>query len=589
MTTIITHSNQGEELAQVVSNRIKDSNYYRSPSPEQLARLFDESKSLIFIGALGICVRTIAPLLKSKKKDPAVINIDVHGRYVQPVISGHIGGANELARSIAAMLGATPVITTVSDTIETWSLDMLPAQFGWIMEENKNLTSITASFVNQEPTALLLEARDRGTATLEAELPPHVSLFFDAAEIDITQFSAILAVTPFIRNLGSRALFYRPRMVALGVGCQRDADSDTMHKEIISILTGNNISPLSVEAVGSCDLKKDEMAIIQLATALGVPFKTFDSSILDGYQVPNPSEKVSEVTNAPSVSEASAMHLSGNGLIIQKTKFMAGTKHATMAAAILSHMERKGMVEIVGAGPGDPQLVTVRGKQLLQSADLILYAGSLVPVELTHYAKPGCKIVSSADMDLQQQIDLMKSYYDRKLLIVRLHTGDPCIYGAIQEQMNLMDKLDMQYRITPGVSSFQAAAAALQSQFTIPEEVQTIILTRGEGRTPMPEREQLHKLAQSQSTMCIYLSATLASKVETELLMHYPKDTPVAICHKLTWKEEKIIRCTLGQLAATMEEAKLSMTTLIVVGKAIDNRQGESKLYHKEFKHAFRR
>jgi precorrin-4 C11-methyltransferase len=192
-------------------------------------------------------------------------------------------------------------------------------------------------------------------------------------------------------------------------------------------------------------------------------------------------------------------------------------------------------------------------------------------------------------MDLQQQVDLMEEYYRKGLLIVRLHTGDPCIYGAIQEQMSLMDQRGMSYRITPGVSSFQAAAAALQSQFTIPEEVQTIILTRGEGRTPVPEREQLRNLARSQSTMCIYLSASLAGKIEQELLEHYPPETPVAVCYKLTWKEEKIYRCTLSTLEQTVKENNLSMTTLIVVGKAIDNRQGESKLYDRNFSHAFRK
>ena len=151
-----------------------------------------------------------------------------------------------------------------------------------------------------------------------------------------------------------------------------------------------------------------------------------------------------------------------------------------------------GHIEIVGAGPGDPDLISVRGRQMLEKADLILYAGSLVPRELTFCAKPGATVRSSASMDLEEQFALMKKFYDEGKFIVRLHTGDPCIYGAIQEQMNYFDQHRMSYHITPGISSFQAAAAALKSQFTIPEKVQSIILTRGEGRTPMPEREQLH-------------------------------------------------------------------------------------------------
>jgi precorrin-4 C11-methyltransferase len=294
------------------------------------------------------------------------------------------------------------------------------------------------------------------------------------------------------------------------------------------------------------------------------------------------------MTGSAGVAEASAMHLANNTLLIEKTKGKAGDKNFTYAVAIDQRFERKGVVEIVGAGPGDPELISVKGKRMLQAADYILYAGSLVPRELTEYAKPGCVVESSAGMDLMTQMESMKRFYDRGLLIVRLHTGDPCIYGAIQEQMNIMDQWGWQYHITPGISSFQAAAAALKSQFTIPEEVQSIVLTRGEGRTPVPDREQLHKLAESQSTMCIYLSVAIAIKVQQELLTHYPPQTPVAVCYKLTWKDEKIYRCTLEKLAQTVEENNLKMTTLIVVGKAIDNRSGFSKLYDRSFTHEFR-
>lgn len=271
----------------------------------------------------------------------------------------------------------------------------------------------------------------------------------------------------------------------------------------------------------------------------------------------------------------------------QKGKLTEGNDF-TFALAQEASTVRAGHIEIVGAGPGDPELVSVRGKRFLEQADLILYAGSLVPVELTHYAKPGCTVRSSASMDLEEQFALMKEFYDRGLLVVRLHTGDPCLYGAIQEQMAFFDRYRMDYHITPGISAFQAAAAALRSQFTIPEKVQTIILTRGEGRTPMPEREQLHKLAQSQSTMCIYLSAGIVEEVQAELLQAYPPETPVAACYKLTWKEERIYRGELRDLAKIVRENNLTLTTLLVVGEAIGNREGLSRLYAHEFKHLFR-
>jgi precorrin-4 C11-methyltransferase len=272
----------------------------------------------------------------------------------------------------------------------------------------------------------------------------------------------------------------------------------------------------------------------------------------------------------------------------QKGKLQEGAEF-TFAVAMDIEKVRGGHIEIVGAGPGDPELVSVRGKRFLQRADLILYAGSLVPRELTRYAKPGCTVRSSADMNLEEQFELMKEFYKRGLLVVRLHTGDPCIYGAIQEQMAYFDRYGMRYHITPGISSFQAAAAALRSQFTIPEKVQSIILTRGEGRTPMPEREQLHKLAQSQSTMCIYLSAAIVEKVQEELLQCYPPTTPVAACYKLTWPEERIYRGQLSELAKLVRDNNLTLTTLLVVGDAIDNRQGLSRLYADEFKHLYRK
>lgn len=557
-------------------------------SPKNYEQLWNNNEALIFIGSLGICVREIAPFLKNKKTDPAVINIDANGHFVQPVVSGHLGGANQLADDISRLLGATPIITTVSDTSKLWALDLLPQKYGWTIDCGNKLTQLMAAFVNRKKTALLLEVRDQGTLALETEAPAHVDVFFSPEDFNADDYSLILAVTPFIHDFHKKAIFYRPKVLQLGLGCQRNLPFDEFEKLLLEGLDAKGISKHSIATLGTVDIKADEQAFLELSSKWNVALKTFDGETLSKQDIPNPSKKVSEVTGSFGVAESAAMHLSENTLLVEKTKGKAGEKHFTYALAINRSNERKGFVEFVGAGPGDPELVSVRGKRMLQIADLILYAGSLVPKELTEYAKPGCVVKNSAGMDLITQIESMQPFYDRGLFVVRLHTGDPCIYGAIQEQMAVMDKLGWSYHITPGISSFQAAAAALKSQFTIPEEVQTIILTRGKGRTPMPEREHLHNLAQSQSTMCIYLSAAIADTVQSELLTHYPPETPVAVCYKLSWKDEKIFRCTLDTLAKTVEENQLKMTTLIVVGKAIDNRSGFSKLYDREFTHAFR-
>lgn len=587
MQTIITHSDKGQLLAKKLVSTGFDASIVRSP--KNYEDLWSKNRVLVFIGALGICVREIALFLKDKKTDPAVLNIDANGQFVQPVISGHIGGANDLAQRVSQLLGAQPVITTVSDTSGLWSLDTLPARFGWKMECTGNLTRLMANFVNGYKAALLLEARDKGTLFLETELPAHVDLFFDVDELEVSDYQVVIAVSPFLHDFGDKAIFYRPGILHAGIGCQRDIPFEEFEQLLMNDLKQKRISRLSLASFGTVELKKDETAFLKLSQKWNVPLLSFSGEELSKYEVPNPSGRVFEMTGSAGVAEASAMHLSQNKLLIEKTIIKVDEKFSTYAIAIDHRYERKGFVEFVGAGPGDPELVSVKGKRMLQAADYILYAGSLVPRELTLYAKPGCAVESSAGMDLMKQMESMRKFYERGLFVVRLHTGDPCIYGAIQEQMNIMDQWGWEYHITPGISSFQAAAAALKSQFTIPEEVQSIVLTRGGGRTPMPEREQLHKLASSKSTMCIYLSAAIAQKVQKELLAHYPPETPVAVCYKLTWKDEQIYRCTLEMLAQTVEENNLKMTTLIVVGKAIDNRSGFSKLYDQQFTHEFRK
>ncbi|MEG2848921.1 MAG: cobalamin biosynthesis protein, partial [Bacteroidales bacterium] len=302
---------------------------------------------------------------------------------------------------------------------------------------------------------------------------------------------------------------YVPKVLYLGVGCRKNCNPIGIFDYIIETLKRNEINPLAIASVSTIDIKKDE----PLVKELGIKFNSvnvFSADDLKDISVPNPSEKAFEVTGIYGVAESAAIKSAyGGRLLVEKQKgsISGGENNFTFAVAINSAVERRGYIEIVGAGPGDPELVSVRGKRMLEEADLILYAGSLVPKELTYYAKPGAVVRSSASMDLQEQFTLMKEFYDKGLFIVRLHTGDPCIYGAIQEQMAFFDKYNMSYHITPGISSFLAAAAELQSQFTIPEKVQTIILTRGGGRTLMPKKEKLSLLARSQSTMCIFLSA----------------------------------------------------------------------------------
>mgnify|MGYP000711235244 CR=1 FL=1 len=555
--------------------------------------VFHESSSLVFIGAMGICVRSIAPFAEDKHTDPAVVCIDSTGKYVIPVLSGHIGGANDLSKELANLLGAEAIITTQSDNANLWALDTLGKKYDWTLIV-KDSNAAISTFVNGKPTALLLDIRDKGTDYLERTVPSHVSIFYSFEAIPQQDYELLMIVSPQQYDTSIPTITYIPKVLHLGMGCRKDMQGDptVVYEHIKDVLRDKRLYPEALADVNTIDLKKCEPVLTLLAYGvMECPFHTYTSEELKDIPVPNPSEKVLEVTESPSVSEASAIYAAHGGpLLVEKQKADLGKGNEyTFAVALDRTACRKGHIEIVGAGPGDPDLISIRGRQMLEKADLILYAGSLVPKELTLCAKAGATVRSSADMNLEEQFALMKEFYDKGLFVVRLHTGDPCIYGAIQEQMNYFDQYGMDYHIPPGISSFQAAAAALYSQFTIPEKVQTIILTRGEGRTPMPEKEQLHKLAQSQSTMCIFLSAGVVEKVQEELLRHYAPTTPVAACYKLTWKDERIYRGQLKDLAKIVKENHLTLTTLLVVGDAIDNRKGLSRLYADEFKHLFRK
>ena len=555
--------------------------------------VFHESSSLVFIGAMGICVRSIAPFAEDKHTDPAVVCIDSTGKYVIPVLSGHIGGANDLSKELANLLGAEAIITTQSDNANLWALDTLGKKYDWTLIA-KDSNAAISTFVNGKPTALLLDIRDKGTDYLERTVPSHVSIFYSFEAIPQQDYELLMIVSPQQYDTSIPTITYIPKVLHLGMGCRKDMQGDptVVYEHIKDVLRDKRLYPEALADVNTIDLKKCEPVLTLLAYGvMECPFHTYTSEELKDIPVPNPSEKVLEVTESPSVSEASAIYAAHGGpLLVEKQKADLGKGNEyTFAVALDRTACRKGHIEIVGAGPGDPDLISIRGRQMLEKADLILYAGSLVPKELTLCAKAGATVRSSADMNLEEQFALMKEFYDKGLFVVRLHTGDPCIYGAIQEQMNYFDQYGMDYHITPGISSFQAAAAALYSQFTIPEKVQTIILTRGEGRTPMPKKEQLHKLAQSQSTMCIFLSAGVVEKVQEELSRHYAPTTPVAACYKLTWKDERIYRGQLKDLAKIVKENHLTLTTLLVVGDAIDNRKGLSRLYADEFKHLFRK
>ena len=582
---IIQISEEGKNIARLLLHHLKGEYVSR----QNVGKRWQDFDAFVFVGAMGICVRTIAPCIKDKHEDPAVVCVDSLGHHAIAVLSGHVGGANELTDSVAAIIGSEAVITTQSDNAGLWALDTFEARFHWPVASVDDMNHCIFAFVNRKPTALLLEVRDKGTDYLEQTLPEHVTVIRDIAEADPQKYRLLIIVSPYIRHAPDDmlCLHFVPMVGTIGFGlAHHPEDYGLIYDEIDEALADRGLLPCA-HRYCTIDVKRDEEFVELLEDEYGEDVVFFTAEELAAVNVPNPSATVEKHVGTPSVCEAAAILGSNHGrLVMPKVKGKSWT-----AALAISHehlRQQQGHIEIVGAGPGDPDLISVRGRRMLEQADLILYAGSLVPEALTRCHKPRAIVRSSADMTLEEQCQLMKKHYDKGHFIVRLHTGDPCIFGAVQEQMAFFDQQGMHYHITPGISSFLAAAAELRSQFTIPERTQTIILTRGEGRTPMPEKEKLHLLARSQSTMCIFLSAAIVDDVQQQLLQEYPGDTPVAACYHLTWPDQRIYRGVLRDLARIVHDHQLTLTTMLVVGEAIDNRQGLSELYSKHFTHLYR-
>lgn len=245
-------------------------------------------------------------------------------------------------------------------------------------------------------------------------------------------------------------------------------------------------------------------------------------------------------------------------------------------------------VKFIGAGPGAPDLITLRGKKAIEAADVIIYAGSLVNPAVLEGHKEGAEIYNSAGMNLDEVLEVTEKAVKQGYEVARVHTGDPSIYGAIKEQMDALEGAGIEFEVVPGVSSFVGAAAAIKKEFTLPEVSQTVILTRVEGRTPVPEKESLESLAAHQASMALFLSVGMIDKVVGKLLTSYAPTTPIAVVQRATWEDELIIIGTLETIAQQVKDAKITKTAQILVGDFIDCDYALSKLYDKSFTHEYR-
>ncbi len=575
---------------------------YASDLATQVGPLFVQYEQLVFFLATGAVTRLVAPHLLSKTTDPGVLAVDEAGHFVIPVLSGHQGGANAFARTVAGHLGATPVITTASDVIGGLSLDLLAEAFHWTPEPTARLKDAAMALVNHEPVAIIQEVGSPGNWLHRWDLPSHVTWVAQAEALPQQAFTAVVWITDrLVDDLHGldpqRILWFRPPSLVLGMGCERGLPLAALEDGLEHFLTQEGFAKASIHTLASLDRKADESAMGAVAQQSGWQTTFYRAAELAQVQgIAHPSPAVEQCVGTPGVAEPAALLAAQAAqLLAEKQVITSSLAPQRMTFALARHatfqesQASRGNVVFVGAGPGDPELLTLKGRRLLGQADVVIYAGSLIPEAVLQHASPTATLHNSAPLTLEQVMDIMLTAVRAGQQVVRLQSGDLSLYSAIQEQMALLDDAGVTYEAVPGISAFQAAAAALQSELTIPEVVQTIILTRGEGKTSMPSGETLASLAAHRASLCIFLSARLSKAVQEQLLTAYAPETPVAILYRVSWPDEKIIVTRLQDLHSEMRKQQFTRTTLILVGEAIGSRKNRSRLYHTTHAHIFRR
>jgi precorrin-4 C11-methyltransferase len=602
----------GFEQARLLRQRLRRGDVYRSerhgpaehhwvrpfagPLSAQVPELFAAYDQIVFFLAAGAVVRLIAPCLESKTSDPGVLAVDEAGSFVIPLLSGHQGGANAFARVVAGCLGATPVVTTASDVVGGLSLDLLEAEFGWRAEPAERLKETALALVNHESVAVIQEIGCKGAWLDELGLPGNVTYVNDPARLPDQEYAHTIRITDRAEDADPRSLWFRPRSLVLGVGCERGLPVAALEDGLRRFLTEHRFAWSSIASLASTTVKADEAALSLLAGANGWETVFYPAEELARLEnIPTPSAVVERCVGTPGVAEPAALLASGaEVLLVPKQVVVSSLAPQRMTFALARRIDYRpraatGRVVFVSAGPGDPDLLTVKGQRWLQRADVVIYAGSLIPERLLTEAAATAALHNSAFLTLEQVMEITLATVRAGKQVVRLHSGDTSLYSAIQEQMQVLDDAGIAYDVVPGVSSFQAVAAALRSELTVPEIVQTVILTRGAGETPMPPRESLAALAQHGATLCIFLSARLGEDVQQQLLTAYSPGTPVALAYRVSWPDEKIVLTRLECLAQELQAHKFERTTLILVGPALAERRNRSRLYEGTHGHIFRK
>ena len=547
----------------------------------------------IFVCSLSICVRSIAPFLRAKDKDPVVLHLSENGTHVQAVLGAHRPKTQRWLHHLTLHTRARILPTTLSEEQGLWALDALASQFGWQERTTHEKKKLLSLFAQRKPTLLVLQVKDKGTEYLIRSVPSFVDISYEPNNRAFENYALVLYVGYLVLHTTRPLWSYFPKCLALGSGCNKGIGASAWYLGLEEVLARHRLASEAVAGVATTRHKREEPAFLETCRKEGWLFKTFHEKELDKIPVPHPSLRVKEEVGSLSVAEAASACLADDSTWLmtkQKQRTPSG-QFFTCAVSLMKSYARRGRVAMVGAGVGQAHL-TLRGQSLLQSAQAVLYAGSLIHQETLKHASAFAELVDSSSMTLEAQCEKMEHWLRAGKRVVRLHSGDPSLYGAIHEQMAFLEQKGYDYEMVPGISAFQAAAAKLKCELTVPNVVQTVVLSRGEGNTPMPKHEDLTRVAALRATLCLFLSASLAKKVQQQLLTHYPPETPLAVLYRLGEKDEAIHRDELKNLAKRMQQHKYRRSTLIMVGEALrhsGSQTSRSWLYDPQHYHVFRK
>jgi cobalt-precorrin 5A hydrolase / precorrin-3B C17-methyltransferase len=559
---------------------------FKQPVSSLIAEIFTKHRQMVLIMAVGIAVRLIAPLANNKRRDPGIVAMDESSKYVVSLLSGHDGGANELARKIASFIGAQPVITTASESKGILSLDLLAKKYGWTIEDDTALTRVSAALVNDESVGIYQDAGE--TDWSAEELSPSAEISRSIGALSRSRCKAAVLITDqqvHVQHLGIPAAIFHPKTLVLGIGCHRGVPCDEIEEAVCALFSSHGLSALSIRSIATASLKQGEAGIMQYAEKYGLPVDYIGKEALDSAKFPSkPSAAALKHVGLSSVCEAAAIQASQGALIVPKTSFK---RKITLAVArkALAVPEKRGKLLIVGLGPGDPAHMTLKARQAIAESDAVV--GYTKYVDLIRRFLPGRQVVATP---MGKEVERVSRAIDLAIegrTVALISSGDPGIYGMAGLAAEMLQKRGsaLALEVIPGVPAMLAAASLLGA----PLNVDIASISLSDHLVPWTAITlRLDSAARADFVIALYNPKSRARRHQLGeaceiILKHRPPSTPVGIVTSAYRPGQAVVISDLGHL----RESPVDMDTVIIIGNSTTVAKGDRMItprgYHTKY------